>query len=145
MRGVASLGRVVLRPLGDGELDHERLWTGVFALGVFVAFATPPWLVSRLFCPLKAATGVPCPTCGSTRAVQALMHFDIAAAFQLNPLTTLALGAWALFALYGAVVVIARLPRLRWSGRDLGRPLALGVGAALVVNWAYVLLARGGA
>lgn len=141
MRGVGSLGRVVLRHLHEGELDHELVWSGVFALGVLVAFATPPWFVSRLFCPLKVTTGVPCPTCGTTRAVQALMHLDVGAALQLNPLTTLAFGAWAVFALYGSVAVVARLPRFRWSGRDLRRHLALSVGAALLVNWVYVVAA----
>jgi hypothetical protein len=136
-----SLGRLVFRPLRQGELDQERIWSGVFALGLVLAFATPTWFVSRLVCPLKVVTGVPCPTCGSTRAVQALMSADFVAALQLNPLTTLALGAWALFAVYGAVTVMARLPRFRWSGRDVRRPLALSAGALLLVNWVYLLAA----
>src|SRR3954452_646196 len=36
-------------------------------------------------CPLRAATGIPCPFCGMTRAVVAAVHGDIAASLRYNP------------------------------------------------------------
>ena len=45
-------------------------------------------------CPMFALTGLQCPGCGTTRALHALLHGDVAAAFAFNPFTMvlLALG-----------------------------------------------------
>lgn len=48
-------------------------------------------------CPLFALTGIQCPACGSTRMVHALLHGDLASAWQLN-----------------AVMLVAGLPLLAW-------------------------------
>jgi hypothetical protein len=37
-------------------------------------------------CPFLAATGLACPGCGTTRALRALLHGEVAAAFAFNPL-----------------------------------------------------------
>ena len=37
-------------------------------------------------CPLRAITGFLCPGCGTTRALHALLHGDVAAAFRFNPM-----------------------------------------------------------
>jgi hypothetical protein len=37
-------------------------------------------------CPIKNATGIACPACGSTRSVLSLSHGDIAGAILLNPI-----------------------------------------------------------
>lgn len=36
-------------------------------------------------CPFYALTGYKCPGCGTLRAIHALLHFRVAAAFKLNP------------------------------------------------------------
>ena len=49
-------------------------------------------------CPVLALTGYFCPGCGSARAVHALTHLDLAAAWDMNPLLVLMLpyllGSW---------------------------------------------------
>lgn len=40
-------------------------------------------------CPIKAVTGVPCPSCGSTRALGALFSGHFAQSFLINPLAYL--------------------------------------------------------
>ena len=36
-------------------------------------------------CPLRAATGVPCPLCGLTGSIRATLRLDVAEAWSLNP------------------------------------------------------------
>ena len=42
-------------------------------------------------CPFRALTGFVCPGCGSTRGLHRLLHGDLVAAFELNPLLMLSL------------------------------------------------------
>lgn len=37
-------------------------------------------------CPFKLVTGYPCPSCGTTRSISALLHGNILEAFMINPL-----------------------------------------------------------
>lgn len=127
------------RRLDPRDLDIELIWSGVFFLGVGVAIAVPTTLLSKLFCPFKALTEFPCATCGTGRTMMSLMQLEPLAALQLNPGATIVWIAWALFASYGAVVVLLRLPRLRISGLRLTRRLvAVGVVMA-AINWAYLI------
>ncbi len=47
-------------------------------------------------CPILAFTGYLCPTCGGLRAVHDLAHLDLAGAWAMNPLLTIALPVAAL-------------------------------------------------
>ncbi len=42
-------------------------------------------------CPFRGLTGFTCPGCGTTRALHQLLHGNVLAAFQLNPLLILSL------------------------------------------------------
>ncbi len=57
------------------------------AAGVWVLYTFPPaadtWYPKCVF---RAATGLLCPGCGSTRALHHLLHGRVEQAFQLNPL-----------------------------------------------------------
>ncbi len=61
-------------------------------------------------CPFLALTGLKCPGCGSQRAIHALLHADIGAAFRHNALLTASLPAVAL--LLFAEARRTALPRL---------------------------------
>ena len=43
------------------------------------------WGDTPTLCPFRLATGLPCPGCGSTRAVAAFCRGDLVAAWQFNP------------------------------------------------------------
>ncbi len=102
------------------------------------------WLALRFSlplppCPLRAATDVPCPFCGSTRAFAALAQVDFTAALRLNPLVSLAaLGAGGIWLLalgrgdaWRKQVVAGVSARAGWKWL-----LALAVAA----NWFYLWL-----
>jgi hypothetical protein len=36
-------------------------------------------------CPLRSLTGIPCPLCGMTRGVEALVHGDVVGSLRMNP------------------------------------------------------------
>lgn len=92
-------------------------------------------------CLTKAFTGIPCPTCGSTRALGRLFALDLAGAFAMNPLTTLA----ALVLLAWALAELALLPRRLALGLTVGprlaRALRMAAVAAIALNWAWLLAA----
>ncbi len=53
-------------------------------------------------CPIHQLTGLLCPGCGGTRAVLALLHGDLAAAWRHNPLLLLLLPCAVAYALAAA-------------------------------------------
>ena len=70
----------------------QRKFRAIFAAGFFVLLAilailplaSPPPLLGLHTCAFKGATGLPCPLCGGTRAVQAVLRGDVARASYLN-------------------------------------------------------------
>jgi hypothetical protein len=130
------------RRLGAKELDHERVWAGVFLLGLLVAVVTPERLRWGLVCPIKALTGFPCLTCGGNRALSALLRADPVAALRWNPLVALVILLWAAYAVYAAVVVLGRLPRLRFcvSSRRTRPVVLLTLIMVVAANWLYLVV-----
>lgn len=92
-------------------------------------------------CFFKAFTGLPCPTCGGTRALACLAHLDVASAFAMNPLV--AAGAFMIAA--WALADLALLPRRRAAVVELRPGLASVVRgtavALLAANWSYLVAA----
>ena len=126
------------RPATSEERQIAWLWAGA-ALSVMLLrqfwFLVAPILPA---CPLRTLIGVPCPTCGSTRAGLALIRGDIPGALYLNPLATVAglaflLGGVAAPVWLGLGRKVPDLPS-RWP---LG--LRIAVLAAIVGNWIWLL------
>lgn len=76
-------------------------------------------------CPLRTLTGVPCPICGMTTSVEAVVHGHPLAALQANPAGPLA-------------VLLAVLLLVRPPARPLTVPL-VAVLAVLAALWAFEL------
>jgi hypothetical protein len=76
-----------------------------------------------------------------TRATAALTHGDLVGALGWNPLMTLVMIGAALYVLYAAVVVIGKLPRLRWTSptRSESRWIRITVILLIAANWAYLI------
>ncbi len=88
------------------------------------------WPLPR--CAFHAVTGLPCFTCGSTRALAALGRFDFTGALALNPLVTLLV----LTAPVWSILFASKLrPRLlgRW------KVCLCSLVVSVIVNWVYLL------
>lgn len=124
----------------DGAFGHAEVFAGIFALS-FLAARLLPLLELGIRCPFRAATGVPCATCGMTRAFVHLAHGDAAGALAASPLGALAAAlAWA-FALLALLRPALGRPWPR-VGPRAARAAGLLGGAALLANWAYLVIAH---
>jgi len=92
----------------------------------------------RMPCPVKATLHIPCPACGTSRSIAALGHFDLATAFSLNPLFTVAF-IISLFLIVNALLQALSGYRAGISALPISPRLALVV--LLVLNQLYLVLA----
>ena len=92
---------------------------GIAAIRPIVPFEfVPP-------CPLRTITGIPCPMCGMTRGVTALVHGDFARALLMNPASYVA-------------VALAVLLLVQWRTKRVVIPVWLIV-IALALMWTWQL------
>jgi len=76
-------------------------------------------------CPLRTVTGVPCPLCGMTTAVKALLHAHVHDSVAANP-----------FGIVAVLLAVVLVLRPHW--RRVNVPLALVVAAGLC-SWGWEL------
>ena len=89
-------------------------------------------------CPLRNITGVPCPTCGGTHSAASLAAGQWLAALRANPFVVVALGVFAVWAVY--CVIATLIPGLRRGLRlSPTEKMAARILAAvlLVLAWAW--------
>jgi hypothetical protein len=91
-------------------------------------------------CTLREVTGIPCPSCGMTRAFDWFMRGRLLDALEINPLGF----ALAVLAVVGAAYLAAarlRPPRLRMEPSARGAFwMRTGVIAVLACNWSYLIV-----
>jgi hypothetical protein len=135
---------IALRPpgavarAGEVRFGHPEVLAAIAALSFLVARFVPV-LGLLPSCPLRASLGVPCASCGMTRAFVALAHGDAVAALAASPAgTALAAAAWG----FAALALVRPVLRFRWPVPRAGaaRAAALAGVAALLVNWAWLVV-----
>ena len=121
-----SVRAVLLRILRD--LKNYRL-----AVPAFLVYAALATFFLGTICPLSALTGLPCPGCGSTRALLLVLTGRWGAAFSYNPNVYL----WLLLAAY-----------VGWRRYILGKkavgalPAAAGIAALMILVYLYRMAAE---
>lgn len=140
-RTLAPLKVAIVREVASYRIPRAPLAAGLLlvALGLAVA-ALPVHERGPVTCPFRAATGLPCPTCGLLRSAHHLLEGRIDDAFATNPLAAFAmlvvapvvLVAWLLNATGRWAVRVSLTPRER-------RAAWCSLGALAILNWVYVL------
>jgi len=123
--------------------DRSLAWVLALAAGSAAALAPllPAFAPFAPVCPFHAFTGLPCPGCGTTRAVLALAHGDLAGAFGWNPLAVLTLVLALAAGLLAPAWVLWRGP-LPVLAPALPARARTALVALIALDWAY-LVARG--
>jgi Protein of unknown function (DUF2752) len=128
-----------LRPATREERQLAMLWA---AAAISVSVLRPVWIAVAPHlgsCTFRNLTGIPCPSCGTTRTALALLDFDIGAALAVNPLAAIVGVAFIIGGGLALIWVVARGPiptfNLRWS-----RWWTAAVVAAILINWVYLIL-----
>lgn len=123
-------------------LSRERqlgLFWGAAALALLLLAPAAPVVAPGLPpCFFHQVTGLPCPTCGGTRAALALLSGDVPGAFHANPLV-----AAALVVLVGGGLVAGAIAAF---GRGVREPARIpgwaraGIVLVLAANWLWLIV-----
>lgn len=124
---------------------RNRLYAGLAGLGV----AGSAWLAldsaaggTLTVCPCKLLTGIPCPACGSTRAILALFHGEGVLAYNPLGVVTLALAVFAGVVLCRDLATGSDNLYRAWRRMEqlLRRPPVASAGIALLAgNWLWTI------
>jgi hypothetical protein len=133
--------------MGAGRVpDDAPLWAvlsgGAAVAGLAAARFCPGVAGVLPVCPFRALTGLPCPTCGATRALLALAAGEPGRALAQSPLAVAALALALVAGLWGLSRWLAPslVPAFRLGPEGQTR-LARAGAVLLLLNWAYLLAA----
>jgi Protein of unknown function (DUF2752) len=128
------------KKISAGDIDLGIIFGSITlaALGAARLFPVTSLMPSCVF---KELTGIPCPACGSTRAVMHFAHFDVPHAFIMNPLIAAAVVLSLLALIYSIVSAVLGTPKIKVSlSTREGNILRIGVILAVSVQWLYLYL-----
>ena len=134
--------RAYLYKRDSGRIEFGIIYGAIAMLALYAA-RFPRIITFPSSCVFKRIAGIPCPTCGSTRAVLHLSHGEIIAALAFNPLTSSCFLAAVLYFLYSLITLAPGIPRVGIAFSDTEKnALLAGAGALAMMNWLYLILAR---
>ena len=132
--------RTFLEKRTPGRIEFGIIY-GSIALLALCAARLPSIITFSPSCAFKGLTGIPCPTCGSTRAVLHLSHGDFLAALVFNPLTSLCFLAAVLYFLYSLVTLAPGIPRIGLAfSKEEKNALRTGAVMLALINWFYLII-----
>lgn len=135
--------RVGFRRLKAHETDAELTFGVLFFPLCGLALLGLSRLLRALvpICLFRRVTGIPCGTCGTFRAYEALLSGRMGESFRLQPFMTVLAWMAMAYSVYAWIVVLGRRPRLRIDGMsaDLKKTIALVFVGLFLANWVYLI------
>ncbi len=132
--------RVVFARRMPGQIELGIIYGAIAIIALCVVWLLPVLSLAPS-CAFKMLTGIPCPTCGSTRSMVYLANGDVLAAFMMNPLMTASFLISILFFLYGIITLLLNLPRIKFLlTKKEGATARFCAVALLIVQWIYLCL-----
>ncbi len=126
-----------------GQIEFGIIYGGIVLVALGAVLLLPVLSIAPS-CVFRTLTGLPCPTCGSTRSMVCLVHGDLSGALMMNPLTTLTLIAAVLFFLYSLFTLVFGLPRASLVlTKGEGNAVRFGAVIILIAQWIYLLMLLG--
>ncbi len=125
----------------DRQLEDLQRWLACLgSLLLIVAVLAWIHMSGTSVCLFHRLTGVPCLTCGATRAAALLLRGDVSGAVRLQPLATLGgVIVGVALAVYSAALVVGRRAvRVRLEAREV-RMLWITLLILAVLNWIYLV------
>jgi hypothetical protein len=109
--------------------------------GLLIARFIPVARLPFWGCVLREHTGWPCPACGLTRAAERVAHFNIAGAWEANPLGTVAALSFVATIVVSLLHLLFKmpLPTLVPSRRE-ALALRVALAASVLINYGYIIL-----
>jgi hypothetical protein len=127
-----------LRPANRTERQLAVLWA---AAALSAALLRPVWIAVAPYlgsCTFRDLTGIPCPSCGTTRTALALLDLDLGSALAVNPLATIAGGVFIIGGGLALIWVLLRGPIPTWE-RCWSRWWTGAVVGVVLINWIYLI------
>jgi hypothetical protein len=122
--------------------SKRRALTVLGVAGAVALLGSGFWVVHEKVpkCWLLTLSGIPCPTCGGTRAIRALLAGDLVACFLHNPFVAISLSGLLLSATYalGALLFRWPVPSLPDPASRSGIILRGGLVCSLIGSWIWV-------
>jgi uncharacterized protein DUF2752 len=131
--------RVFLKKRERGRIEFGIIY-GSIALLVLLAVRFSPIASLAPSCAFKGVLGVPCPTCGSTRAVVQLSHGDLFSALAMNPVITLVVVFAVIFFFYSLTALIFHFRRIGFVFTEREKnTVRIAVVLLLLVQWGWLI------
>jgi len=132
--------RVSFKKQAVGDIDFGIVY-GCIALLILCAGHFLPVCTFFPDCVFHSLTGIPCPTCGSTRAIEQMSHGNVSASIASNPLIALCFMAALLCFLYSVAARVCGFSRISIACTDSEKNIFSATAFFIVLtNWLYLII-----
>ncbi|MFA5072524.1 MAG: DUF2752 domain-containing protein [Nitrospirota bacterium] len=130
---------VVFKKRVQGSIEFSLVY-GSITLLLLCAARFPELHALLPSCVFQDMSGIPCPTCGTSRALISFAQGDIIHAFVHNPMVLIVVSGVLLWFLYSLITLIVSLPRICFEfSPNEKRRIRAGAVVFFMLNWMYLV------